>query len=164
MKDQNGLTRLLPNDVPISGNIQIEVPNLSEVSQNCASLLPSQTSKMFEQGELTFLHINARSLHQSHNDIVTLVHKSKQNADFILISETWLNSNLVDNYGIADYEMIHSIPDKCITGKGCAIYIKKQFYPFCKTLDDVCTNQIEFQSKFVYVTLPNKPVFIVATT
>ena len=157
------MTKLFPNDSPILGNTQMDVPYLLSVSQNCSTYLPMQSSQVFEQGDITFLHINARSLHQSHNDIVTLVSKSKHNADFILISETWLHSSLAANYYIDGYEMIHSVPDDCTTGKGCAIYIRKSFFPFTKILDNLCVKQIEYQSIFLLVSVPGKTSFIVAT-
>ena len=118
---------------------------------------------MFEQGDITFLHINARSLHQSFNDIVTLVTREKHNADFIMISETWLDPSLTANYAIVGYEMIHSIPDNCITGKGSAIYVSKRFFPFCKVINNICVKQVEFQSIFLLISVPFKPSFIVAT-
>ena len=119
------MSRLLPDDSPILGNVQADIPNLLTVSRDCNTYLPFQSSRIFEQGNITFLHINARSLHQNHSDIVTLVHKEKHKADFILISETWLHPNLTSNYAIDGYEMVHSIPDDSITGKGCAIYISQ---------------------------------------
>ena len=128
MKDEGGLSRLLPNDEPVIGNVQMDVPNLFTTALDCATFLPTQSAELCEHGNVTFLHINARSLHQSHSEIVSLVHGKKQNAGFILISETWLDPKLTASYDISGYEMVHSIPDNCITGKGCAIYIKNNYF------------------------------------
>ena len=158
------MSRLLPDESDIGGNIQsFTIPNLLAVSNNCATYLPSHSAKFFEQENLTILHINARSLHKSYDDITTLVHKETHAACFLLISETWLHPGLTANYGIDGYELIHSIPDECITGKGCAMYVRKPYYQFCSMLNHLCVNQIEFQSIFLLVSLPGCPSFVVAT-
>ena len=142
----------------------MDVPNLWAVSSGCSAYMPPQSAKFFGQGNLTFLHINARSLHQNHSDIVTLLHKENHNADFVLISETWLHPSLISSYTIDGYELFNSIPDECINGKGCAIYVKKSYHPFCKTLDNICINQIEFQTIFLLVSVPGSAAFIVGAT
>ena len=157
------MSRLLPDESSSWGDIETSVPNLLTVAKKCATYLPSQSSNAFEQDNITFLHINARSLHQSHQDIVSLVCKEKHTADFLLISETWLHSSLIENYGIPGYELFHSIPDECVTGKGCAIYVKKSYFQFCSMMNHLCVNQVEFQSIFLLVTLPSRPSFIIAT-
>ena len=157
------MSRLLPDESTIGDDIQTNIPNLLTVSQNCAAYLPSQSAYIFEQDDFTFLHINARSLHRSHNDIVTFVHKEKHLTDFLLISETWLHPSLTANYSIPGYELFHSIPENCITGKGCAIYVKKSYFQFCIKLDHLSAKQVEFQSIFLLVSLPSRPSFIVAT-
>ena len=158
-----GMSRLLPDESTIGDNVQTIVPNLLTVSQNCAAYLPSQSTSFFEQGDVTFLHINARSLHSSHSDIVSFVHKENHVADFLLISETWLHPSLTSNYSIPGYELFHAIPENCITGKGCAIYVKKSYFQFCSMINHLCANQVEFQSIFLLVSLPGRPSFIVAT-
>lgn len=153
----------MPNDDSIIGDIQTNIPDIASIASQCSMLLPLESSRLFSQGGMSILHINARSLHQNFDDISSLVLKQNHNADFILISETWLHSNLVSNYQIEGYELVHSIPEDAITGKGCAIYVLHKIYPFCKHLDELCVNSIEFQSIFLHVSLPGKPSFIVAT-
>ena len=59
MESESGLTKLLSDDSPILGNIQTDVPNLLAVSRSCNAYLPFQSSRIFEQGNITFMHIDA---------------------------------------------------------------------------------------------------------
>lgn len=113
---------------------------------------------------LSFLHLNAQSLKKNHDDIVTLIHKKGIKMDFIMISETWLEPELEDGYIIPGYELVHAIDKENIRGKGSAIYIKTDIFPFCKILEELSCKREEFQSVFVLVTIPGKPSFITATT
>ena len=154
---------MIPDHTFSLENIQTSIPHLHSLSSNCATYTPSDSSKFFSGGDLSIIHINARSLHQTFNDILTLISHVKHKSDFILISETWLDKNVTSCYQLDGYEMLHAIPDANITGKGCAIYVKKSIMPFCKTLDDLCACQTEYQSIFVQVSIPGRPSFIVST-
>ena len=125
--------------------------------------MPSQSSRLIGQG-LSILHINARSLHQSFHEIVTLVAKNSHTAHFILCSETWLDDILCSSYELHGYEMIHSIPECNFIGKGCAMYIRQDIFPFCKKLDSLCAKQNEYQCIIVQVSYPKRPVFLVGVT
>ena len=128
----NGTLRLMPDDSPIMDDHHFALPDEIEVAQNCHSILPSQCPKLL-QNDLSMLHINARSLHQSHGEIVSLVANSCHGVHFILISETWLDPNLLSGYQLPEYDMLHSMPADCsFLGKGCAMYIRKDLSPFCK--------------------------------
>ena len=85
-------------------------------------------------------------------------------AHFILVSETWLDPDLLCNYQLPGYEMIHSIPENKFIGRGCAIYIRSDIFPFCKKLDNLCAKEKEFQCIFVQVHYPGKPRFLVGLT
>ena len=61
------------------------------------------------------------------------------------------------------YEMLHSIPADHVTGKGCAMYIKKTIFPYCKVIDELSVCQNEFHCISVLVTLPAGIPFIVCT-
>ena len=160
----NGTLRLMPDDSPIMDDHHFALPDEIEVAQNCHSILPSQCPKLLQNG-LSMLHINARSLHQSHGEIVSLVANSCHGVHFILISETWLDPNLLSGYQLPEYDMLHSMPADCsFFGKGCAMYIRKDLSPFCKKLDNLCVEKKEFQCILVEVRYPAKPVFLVGAT
>ena len=159
----NGTLRLIPDDSTIMDNRPFELPDFTNVSHNCESLLPSQSLKLLQNG-LSILHLNARSLHQSFQEIVSLVTKSSLTAHFVLISETWLDPNLQSGYQLPGYEMVHCISELSFTGKGCSIYIRRDIFPFCKEIDDMCAKEIEFQCIVIRVSYPGKPVFYVCAT
>ena len=91
-----------------------------------------------------------------------MVTKESIHVDFLLLSETWLKADLESCYQIDGYEMLHSIPAD-VTGKGCAMYIKKGIFPYCKVLDELSTCQNEFQCISILVILPVGVPFIVCT-
>ena len=161
--NDNGTLRFIPDDSPILDSHPIDIPALNHVAQNCEALMPAQSCKLIQQG-LSILHLNARSLHQSFHEIVTLVVNNSHTAHFILVSETWLDDCLLSGYEIPGYEMIHSIPECSFIGKGCAMYIRQDIFPFCKKLDGLCAKQNEYQCIIVQVNYPQQPGFLVGVT
>ena len=161
--DDNGTLRLIPDDSPLLDNHSITIPDFNELAHNCKSLLPSQSCDLLKQG-LTILHLNARSMHQSYHDIVTLVTSNAHSSHFILVSETWLDSGLVNGFQLPGYEMMHSVPEQNFIGRGCAMYVRNDIFPFCKKLDDLCAKETEYQCIFVEIACPGKPRFLVGTT
>ena len=159
----NGLPRLVPNDSPIGNQDQIVLPELNTVAVECTVKQPHESRELFQQGNLSFMHINARSLHQSHDEIITLLTAGNHKVDFLLVSETWLDPSLLGSYQIPGYDMYHSIPKDNFTGKGSALYVQDFFSPYCQPIEGLSANQLEFQSVFVQVTCPNHPSFIVGT-
>ena len=155
--------KLIPNDAPVLKDLETPFPAFQAVASQCSTLSPTQSAQYFSGKQLTILHINARSLHQSFTDICLFVGNGQHKADFMLISETWLDPALLNSYQIPGYEMIHSIPDRQFTGKGCAIYISDHFYPYCQVLQTLGACQLEYQSLLVRVNFPNKTPFIVGT-
>ena len=111
------------------GNLDVCLLCLQTISSRCKSFHPSVIPHLLTQGDLSIIHINARSLHQNFDDITTLVTKEGLNVDVLLLSETWLKPDLVSCYLMDGYEMLHSIPADHVTGKGCAMYIKKSIFP-----------------------------------
>ena len=140
------------------------IPDLTDVAHRCQSTLPSEAQKLLKDG-LSIFHLNARSLHQSYPEIVALIKKNNFSAHFIQITESWLDPNLLSGYQLPGYEILHSIPtNSSYLGKGCALYIRNDIAPFCKKVNDLCAEEIEFQSIFVQVTYPSKPIFLVGVT
>ena len=163
MSRDNGFPRLVPNDSSTSMQDQMAMPELNRVAFQCSTKLPIESRKLFKHGNITLMHINARSLHQSYDEIVSLVTVGEHKTDFLLISESWLDPDLAELYQIPGYDMHHSIPHDSFAGKGSAIYVRRNFSPYCERIDSLCVKQTEFQSVFVQVKCPNNPVFIVGT-
>ena len=132
------------------------------MAYKCTSISTEQLKNLLNPEGVSIVHINARSLHQNYDDIVTFVSNQRHMIDFILISETWVDQICASGYSIQRYEMLHCTPDSSSIGKGCAIYIKSNIFQHCKPITSLCYKQREFQSLFVYVTLPQQPSFVVA--
>lgn len=147
----------------MTADLHFPQPELASLADKCSLVTEPQLTEILSSHGLSILHINGRSLHRSFDDIVAFLSKLAFSVDFLLISETWLDPALVHGYKINGYQMIHAIPDSSFLGKGCAIYIKEDIFPYCKTLDDLCMKQLEYQSLFVHVKRPNSS-FIVGTT
>ena len=157
----NGMPQLIPNDSSITMQDQAVLPELNRVATECSTMQSNQSCKLFQQGNLTFMHINARSLHQSHDEIVALLTVGEHKSDFLMISESWLDPHLVNSYQIPNYDMYHSIPKASHVGKGSAIYVIDHLAPYCERIDDFCVEEPEFQSIFLRVKCPDNPIFIV---
>ena len=160
---EDGTLRLVLDESPIIGYDNFAIPNLADVVQNCKLYPPSESGKFFGC-DLSILHINARSIHQSHHEVVTLVTTNSHAAHFVLLSETWLHPDLISGYAFPGYELLHSIPEHNVLGKGCAIYIRDDIFPHCSKLDHLCANENEFQSIIVQVTCPGTAGFIIGAT
>lgn len=163
MIQDDGMPKLLPDDSPVLSNFQTNLPCFQTISSRCKVSLPSAISEPFSQGNLSIVHLNARSLHQNFDAITSFVYKEGLNIDLLLISETWLKPDLVCCYQIDGYEMFHSIPADNVTGKGCAMYIKKEISPYCKIVDELALCQTEFQCLSLLFSLPSGVSFIVST-
>ena len=125
------MPKLVPDDSSMLGNSQ-SLPHFQIISSRCKSTLPSTMSEFISTGDLSIIHINARSLHQNFDSITTFVCKEGIKVDLLLISESWLKPDVVCCYELPGYKMLHSIPAGNITGKGCAMYIKETFFPTAK--------------------------------
>ena len=158
------LTRLVPADTALTEDLCFPQPELASLADRCSLVTETHLTGLLKSNGMSIVHINARSLHQSYDDVVTFLNKQDFSVDFVLISETWVDPALLHGYKIQGYQMIHAIPDVSFLGKGCAIYIRDDIFPNCKILDNLCTKQMEYQSLFVQVKLPNASSFIVGTT
>ena len=153
----------MPDDSPILANISLTVPHLQSVSSRCKMILPSSIPHVFDTTDLSLVHINARSLHQSFDSITSLVTRENVKVDILMLSETWVNPDVIDCYQIDGYEMLHSIPYGNVTGKGCAMYIKKEIFPYCTIVKELSICQVEFQCISVLIASPEGVSFIVST-
>ena len=97
-------------------------PQLRDIALRCKNTSTADLSRILDSDALSIIHINARSLKQNFDDIVTF--GQKYMIDSILITETWLDPALAQGYRIHGYEMLQCIPDSPFAGKGCTIYIK----------------------------------------
>ena len=162
--DEATTPRLVPNDSHGITDTELTYPELQSVAHNCSTLTTQQASCVIQPEYPSFIHINSQSLKRNHDDIVSLIHKEGLKADFIMISETWIEPDLRNSYNIVGYESVHSIPEGISRGKGAAIYIKKELYTFCTIMDSYCAKEKEYQSIFIQISPPNGTPFIVATT
>ena len=153
----------MPDDSPILASIPSAVPHLQSVSSRCKTLLPSSLPRFLDKSDVSLVHINARSLHQNFDLIISFVTKENVTADFLMLSETWLKPDIANCYQIDGYDMLHSIPTGSVTGKGCAIYIKKDLFPFCTVIEELSACQAEFQCISILVAVPASASFIVST-
>ena len=151
----NGTPMLIPNDLVCENDVILSQPELQNIAYQCKDISTEQLSSLVDPDALSIVHINARSLNTNFDDIVTFIVSQKCMIDFILISETWLDPALSQGYKIQGYEMLHCAPDSYL-GKGCAIYIKSNIYPFCKQIPSLLVKHKHFQSLFIEVTWPNK--------
>ena len=162
VKTVNGSPTLVPKEMDDASGLSTFQPELLDMAYRCQNISTEELTDFLKPNELSIVHINARSLHQNYDDVISFILKQKNMIDFILISETWLDHKVAEGYAIHGYEMLHCVPDSSPTGKGCAIYIKSSIFPYCKPLTNLCHKQTEFQSLFIDVKWPNKASFVIA--
>lgn len=101
-----------------------DLPDFDHIISQCSfHTLPC--SQMVEE-HFSILHINARSVKNKHDDIITLLQRSGADWSVICVSETWLKEDIVQFYDIDNYTLFASCR-KTGEGGGTAIYINNTF-------------------------------------
>ncbi len=122
-----------------------------ETLSNCKYYLPSEIN-IPDHNNLKLLHGNVRSLRNKFDNFVTFLTSINCKFDIIGVSETWLVDDIMELYGLPDYNIAYSNrADK--RGGGIAFYInnKLQF----KERDDLSINNNDLVSKFIEINTHN---------
>ena len=103
-----------------------------------------ESSKLLSNKGIKLIHVNIRSLYRKLDQLTTLYSKS----DFLLCSETWLNSKYDTNgimiYGMTPYRLdrgqatqeekqLGNIPNR---GGGVIIYVNNKWCPYVSVVDE----------------------------
>ena len=90
----NGTPTLVPNDLACENVVCMYKLQLRDIAHRCKNISTADLSRIPDSDVLSIIHINARSLKQNLDDIVTFVDAQKYMIDFILITETRLDPAL----------------------------------------------------------------------
>ena len=92
--------------------------------------------------EFSVMHHNIRSLPANLSEFTIFLEEMQHNFSIIGISETWLNEDNVNLYGISGYESFHNVRS-CRRGGGVSIFVKNDIT--CNRRDDlsVCYDYVE---------------------
>ena len=100
--------------------------NINNITSTCKYLYPDALSTIArnwtQAANLSFLHVNARSLNRSFDHLNTLLNDINHHFTIIGITETWLREHNVDLFEIEGYSHEHVIRTNK-TGGGSSIYI-----------------------------------------
>ena len=106
-----------------------------------------------ENASFSLLHVNARSLLSSFDDLKSLAANSRQTFTAIGISETWLNDNTSDRVNLPGYNFL-SCHRTARSGGGVGLYLRNDLeYRICSECNFSDPNIIE--SLFVEIFVPN---------
>ena len=158
MMEDNSNVILDPNELK---DILTNPTDLSNIIQN--------ESSYYDIDELEKLHINKNSFNSIHLNIQSLPAKYEKlkelltffndkniTIDCILLCETFLNDNIVDQFQIPGYNLICQ-NRKTKTRGGVAIYLHKMYdYTICQELG--IFKEGEFESIFIEINAPRKSV------
>ena len=76
--------------------------------------------------ELSFIHVNARSLNKNFQTIKDTIDDLKSSFDIIAISETWAEADTIDRFTLGGYEAFHIVRGQR-KGGGVALYVHRRF-------------------------------------
>ena len=74
---------------------------------------------------LSFIHFNGRSLYSNFKYTSNFLTELNFNFDLITISETWLNTQTVEDYALKGYDVCHKVRNN-EKGGGVACYVNKE--------------------------------------
>lgn len=102
------------------------------------NLLCKEVSKNFN-----VIHLNIRSLSKHYDNLVSLLDSSNVQFDVIILSETWIISDITD-FNIDSYDVFYnnSARNRC---DGCVVYVKTSLYPICSIIKTAHTNFLRLQ-------------------
>ena len=131
-----------------------------------------ESSKLLSTKGLKIVHVNIRSLYRKIDQLALLYHK----VDFLLCSETWLNSKY-DNNGITiegmtlyrldrceasiEEKRLGNIPDR---GGGVIIYAYNKWCPYICTIDDYTIITGDYECITLRVQKPNNRIMYIMCT
>ena len=111
---------------PVNNHYKYIFPNCKYYS--CQDFTASYGNYM-KKG-LAFIHFNARSLSSNFKFISNFLTELNNKFDLITISETWSNTQTVDDYDLKGYDVYHKVRNKR-KGGGVACYVNKELASKC---------------------------------
>ena len=97
---------------------------LLDINENCRYYTDEQFNQNINknQGNLSIIHFNSRSLNKNFKDIKDYLLNFSQPFQIITMCETWINSGDVSDFELDGYELIH-VNRQCKRSGGVAIYV-----------------------------------------
>ena len=108
------------NQVDLDSLFQILTENVSECLYYYASTTPPTATR---NNQFFIIHINVRSFHKHHNDLVNFLALCRSPPNIICITETRLHAEPLIDVGLPGYTFIHKNFTTIVDG--VAMYIKK---------------------------------------
>ena len=149
------------NDIdPDSNLINNIFANYDSATQSAYYTSDQYNSEFSENHNvLSIFQQNVRSLNNKMEDVISFFESLHKFPDILILTETWLNSNIKDSFNINGCTSYHSVrPNK--GGGGVSVFVSINIHSVC--IDELCYSNATIESLVIQVRCGDEMFFILA--